>query len=77
MIGPKNLLDLNTPEIVWANTGILVALATGTKGGYFELVVNRYSAYTVADIITALQQLPQHSLLRDAFADDEDITINF
>lgn len=77
VIGPTDLLDLNNTVVVWAANGITVQLAAGIGGVYFEIVARRDTEPTVADVISALRFLPGNALLRDSFADDDDVCVNF
>ncbi|GAA4187148.1 hypothetical protein GCM10022252_20200 [Streptosporangium oxazolinicum] len=77
MLGPDNLNDLQAPETVWRRTGLVVGLARGDQGVYYEIVVDIDVPHTIADIIAGLRLLPQDALIRDAFNYPDGICVNF
>ncbi|MEO3862653.1 hypothetical protein [Acrocarpospora sp. B8E8] len=77
MIGPKDLLELNAPEVIVDKEGVMVERSNGSEGVYYEIVAERQVEVTVADVVAGLQLLPQEALLRDAFGDKQVICINF
>jgi uncharacterized repeat protein (TIGR03917 family) len=73
--GPKDLLTLGAPLIVWGERGITVARADHETGTFYEVVATETS--TAAGLAEALAQLPPDALLRSSFSDADYICVNF
>jgi hypothetical protein len=79
LIGPTNLLDLDSPKLVFEAPGIKVYRATHPEGGtYGEIIAQRGQA-SAMDFWYAVEHFHGGSLLRDTFTDTDDgtICINF
>ncbi|SFI79376.1 hypothetical protein SAMN05216275_1055 [Streptosporangium canum] len=75
-LGPLDLIaELNAPEVLYSNHGLMIVCTGGRDGNLYEILPN--AGATVADLQDGIAHLPQGALLRDAFNDEGEICINF
>ncbi|GII83358.1 hypothetical protein Ssi03_13480 [Sphaerisporangium siamense] len=74
--GPLDLIEeLDAPEVIYSNSGIQVARATGVKGSLYEVTPSNRA--TAAELADGFAHIPPNAVVRDAFSDEGEVCINF
>ncbi|MEU4726475.1 hypothetical protein AB0G06_43345 [Nonomuraea dietziae] len=75
--GPQDLLELDSPKLVWSAKGIEVWEAAHPNGGTYGEIVAKVGEMDSLDLAFAIEHYCAESRMRDAFRHEGDICMNF